>query len=210
MLIVMTVRIKMFKFDNLKEIRSFAGRIRYCDEHLIRMKAGSARRTYDMGDGSVLKLALNAKGLAQNNVESDAGLGKMYPDELNEPTDWDENGIWLTSAKLENVTKKDVEEFYGVSWSQLCNFFIDMGRYVLNNNRDKTPDLPQSDDEVTNERINVLFRLLADSDILASDFTQISAFGKDDNGLIKFIDFGFNKEVFVEHYQRKESIGYGY
>jgi hypothetical protein len=201
----------MFKFDTLQEIKSFAGRIRYCDENLSRMKAGSARRTYDMGDGKVLKLALNAKGLAQNNVESDAGLGIMYPDELNEPIDWDgENNTWLTSAKLENATKKDIEDFYGVSWPDLCNYFIDMGRYVLSNNRNKTPDVPQSDNEVKNERMNVVNRLLADSDILASDFTQISAFGKDDNGLIKFIDFGFNKEVFVEHYQIKDNNSYGY
>lgn len=193
----------MFKFDDLNNLRSFAARIQYCDLHLTRMKAGSARRAYDMGNGHVLKLALNAKGIAQNDVESDAGIAVMYPDELNEPLDWSEDSTWLTSAKLEPVKKKDVEEFYGVSWVKLTDFFVKSSRYIIDNINNKYPDLPESEDPVKHERLVDLNRMLMDSNILSSDFVQISAFGHDKKtGLIKLMDFGFNKEVFFNHYQR--------
>jgi len=40
---------------------------------LPKIGSGSGRIVYDFGEGMVLKLAKNTKGVAQNNIESDIG-----------------------------------------------------------------------------------------------------------------------------------------
>src|ERR1700749_760360 len=56
---------------NMSQLKTFTARLKYCKEHFQRLGAGSSRIVFLLPDGKVLKLAKNAKGLAQNNVESD-------------------------------------------------------------------------------------------------------------------------------------------
>lgn len=60
------------------KIRSFAGKLRYANEHLQKISSGSGRAVYKIDDGKALKIAKNKKGLAQNNVEADWYIQKNY------------------------------------------------------------------------------------------------------------------------------------
>ena len=60
-----------FDIQQFKQIRSFAEKIRYCDSRLIKLGSGSGRIVYQIDDEKVLKLAKNAKGIAQNAVEAE-------------------------------------------------------------------------------------------------------------------------------------------
>lgn len=55
-----------FNFDEFKSLKSFAQRVRYCDEHLQKLGSGSSRIVYVVDNDKVLKLAKNKKGLAVN------------------------------------------------------------------------------------------------------------------------------------------------
>lgn len=59
-----------FNFVEFNNIGSFAGKKRYCDERLQKLSSGSARIIYKVDEEKVLKLAKNAKGLAQNQEEA--------------------------------------------------------------------------------------------------------------------------------------------
>jgi sRNA-binding regulator protein Hfq len=50
---------------------SFARKIRYCDEHLVKIKSGSGRTVYKFDNDKVIKVAKNTKGIAQNEIEND-------------------------------------------------------------------------------------------------------------------------------------------
>lgn len=59
-----------FSFEELKAIKSFKGRYEYCLKTLGPTQGrGSSRVVFQLSDERVLKLALNEKGIAQNEVE---------------------------------------------------------------------------------------------------------------------------------------------
>lgn len=59
-----------FSFDELKNIGTFSGRMRYCKEKLgFPIGSGSSRVCFQLDDDRILKLARNEKGIAQNEVE---------------------------------------------------------------------------------------------------------------------------------------------
>ena len=58
-----------FDLETFKKIPTFKGRTQYVAERLPKLGAGSSRIVYKIDDGTVLKLAKNQKGLAQNNLE---------------------------------------------------------------------------------------------------------------------------------------------
>lgn len=51
-----------FSFEQLNSLKSFNGRIRYCENYLNRIAQGSSRIVYRFDDNTVLKLAKNTKG----------------------------------------------------------------------------------------------------------------------------------------------------
>jgi len=58
-----------FNMEEFKTLRSYSARVRYCETHLQRIAAGTARVVFKIDNEKVLKLAKNQKGLAQNEVE---------------------------------------------------------------------------------------------------------------------------------------------
>lgn len=78
-----------FSFDMLKSIRSLRGRLKYCKKHLgLPLGKGSSRICFQLDDDRILKLAINNKGIAQNEVE---GRPDWYLDAMDiKPTVFDE------------------------------------------------------------------------------------------------------------------------
>ena len=59
-----------FSFERLKQISSFNGKMRFCKEFLgDSIGRGSSRLVFQIDDEWVLKLAMNSKGIAQNEEE---------------------------------------------------------------------------------------------------------------------------------------------
>lgn len=62
-------KVEKEKFESRKESRSFA-RKKLKKLSIEKMRSGSHRRAYDVGNGYVLKLALTVKGIKQNKKEA--------------------------------------------------------------------------------------------------------------------------------------------
>lgn len=60
-----------FNLEYFRNIKTFSDRVKYCNMYLQRIASGSSRIAYKIDDNTVLKIAKNTKGIAQNNAEND-------------------------------------------------------------------------------------------------------------------------------------------
>lgn len=110
-----------FNMEEFKQLRSFAARVRYCEQKLRRISSGSARIVYEIDNEKVLKLAKNTKGLAQNEAEGNdwylqkiGCFAKIY--------DVDENYLWIEMQKARRATAADFRRLTGHPFEFLCGF----------------------------------------------------------------------------------------
>ena len=64
--------------DNLEKLETFRSRKKYAERNLKHFSSGSSRIVYLTDDGTIVKLAKNEKGLAQNKVESNPKMKSKF------------------------------------------------------------------------------------------------------------------------------------
>lgn len=181
-----------------KTIKSFKGKIDYAKERLLgKLGAGSARAVFKIDDEKVLKVALNKKGIAQNEVESE-GYKQNY-DVLARVFDIDDDYMWLEMELAKKVTPKRFIELTGTNPMMLGQYMV----YTLGKSRYNIPDdIKQSYGE--NEWIQDLMTFAGDYDYpVPGDFSKITSYGevmRDGKPTIVVIDFGFSKDVYMNNY----------
>jgi len=189
-----------FDVNELKNINNFAARIRYVQSHLKRIGSGSARIVYEIDDKHVLKLARNKKGIAQNYVEADWGLHRMYDNILPELIETDEDNLWLIVEKANKITKKEFEKLTGVEFLEFGNTL----RYELAK-RDSSYvpwSKPEDYEEIIdNEFFHDIIDMSINFDFPSGDFQKISSYGEIDNNPVA-VDVGLSKDVYKEFYKR--------
>lgn len=120
-----------FNMEEFKNCNSFAARVRYCQARLPRISSGSSRIVYKIDDEKVLKLAKNAKGIAQNNAEAhsyaiETGIGAQV-------FDYDENDLWLEMELARRATAADFKNIIGVPFAFIENYVrYTVKRYTRN------------------------------------------------------------------------------
>ena len=120
-----------FSFEVLNSLRSFNGKIRYCQTHLRRISSGSSRIVYQINDNAVLKLAKNSKGLAQNENEINySNISPLFAQVYKADED---NASWIVSEYARKATAMDFRNLIGHSF-KFVQEFIDAchsqyGRY---------------------------------------------------------------------------------
>jgi len=202
-----------FKQNFLSEflnINSYAGRMRYADEHLQRIGSGTGRRVYDIDGEKVLKLAMNAKGVAQNSVEAGAGYYRDTQHIVTEVFDSSDDDTWLISEKGKKVTKKRIEEVEGIpNFDRMAEFLVDFersnkGRRHPYNKDDFSQD--EKDFFWENEFSSALLDFIGSYGQSAGDMTRPSSYGevmRDGQPSIVLTDYGLNDEVFNTYYSGK-------
>jgi hypothetical protein len=99
-----------FNFDEFRQLRTFAERVKYCEQHLKRLSSGSSRIVYIVDDEKVLKLAKNKKGIAQNEVEIRLGTEPYYTCFAN-VYEYDENALWVEMEYCQKAKKVILNQF---------------------------------------------------------------------------------------------------
>lgn len=198
-----------FNMEEFKSMGTYAARVKYCQERLRRLGSGSGRIVYLIDNETVLKLARNPKGVAQNEVEGgDYYLRKigLFP----EVYDIDDNYLWIEMQRAIRAQPADFKRICGYGFNVVCAW-VDYLAY------DNTP--PQykaifNSDEF-NERLNdydSVFYQLQDyiGNCLGNavgDLKQSSSWGVImDNGeeRLVVVDYGLNKQVFNDYYKPKK------
>ncbi len=188
-----------FDLDEFLNIRSFAGQVRYANSKLTRIAQGSARIIFEIDDKTVLKLAKNEKGIAQNEVEESLSNDYMVPEDIiAKVLEADEKDRWLVMERAKKIGKVrfrqlmdgiDIEDFYD---------YIRM-------HTDNRPGIRREMDPGIEEKLNEnefaqdLIEMIHNFDIEIGDFGRISSFGEIDGRLV-ITDYGLTKEVFKKHY----------
>ncbi len=195
-------------YDKLSAIESYSGRMKYLASEGKLLGKGSSRAVYDIGDGKVIKLAINDKGVAQNFGESNAAdnenpiLTKLYES--------DAMGRYLVSEKAEKMTAGAFKKMTGqkfstysgeMRWSDTMRhrggvkttskFAEDVKRFGQRN------DSPLGD----------LARRANLGVVKRKDPEDLFGYERDQPALI---DYGLTQDIFQEHYIRGGRFSKGF
>ena len=198
-----------FSFDELKSISSFKGRYNYCISKLGPTQGrGSSRVVFQISDEKILKLALNQKGIAQNQVECDWGLQKydVVPEIFNE-SDTD-NYYFLVSEYVLPAKEEDFERIFGFDFMTFCQCLVafwkcytPQGRCYISPMDDKSLETLMDE----NEDLNSFYSYMTDYRVMIGDMIRIDNYGmtkRSGQPQIVLLDSGLTEEVFNTYYKR--------
>nr|MDA3780825.1 hypothetical protein [Bacteroidales bacterium] len=203
-----------FKHSFLPEflnIRSYAGRIRFANQNLNRIGSGTGRIVYDIDGEKALKLAKNAKGVAQNETEE--GSSDYYSQSIvAEVFDYDDSYTWLISELAKKINEKRIKELTEIPSLNDLYYFLRNFK-DQNNGRRKIFGQDKELEEFfwENEFATDLADFVANYNQSAGDMGRPSTYGevlRDGQPTIVLTDYGLNDEVYDTHYNPERKKKY--
>ena len=196
----------VFNVKELSGISSFKGRYKYCIEHLgSPIGRGSGRVVFQIDDYRILKLALNQKGQAQNEVEITNGQGMysgLFPMIL-QCDKYDDN--WIVSEYVLPAKVSDFPEVVGVTFKEFCQFVKNSYIFNVTNGKLNPAEHEKFLDYLdNNEELHEVDEYIADCQIPIGDLTRISSWGISDrfgDACLVLLDNGLNDEVLNKYYR---------
>lgn len=184
---------------NIENLETFNAREKYAEITLSHISSGSSRIVYKASDGTIIKLAKNDKGLAQNKAESNPKMKSKF---LNKVIDYSKNYAWMQTHFLEKIKVGDFKEMTGLDFNDFGDS-ISYGLKTISGNSDKNK--PESFGEVSKseiykemEKIGKKFKLMP------GDLSRISSWGTKDGQPI-LIDAGLTKNIYEDFYEDSSS-----
>lgn len=182
-----------FDFEYFKSLDRFSIAKKYISGKLKRIGAGSSREVYEYGDKAI-KVAKNSKGIAQNSVEGDYGLHRMYEDILPKLYDKHDEDIWILVERADKITKLEFKKLAGISFEDFCVAISSESMRLRGKSyKDVTEFLE-------NPFTESVVSMMVNFDMLHGDFMKLNTFGKIGNRVV-VVDPGFTNEVYKTHYR---------
>lgn len=188
-----------FDMNKFKSLKNYSMALAYAQQFLTMLGQGSSRAAFLLSGKYALKIALNDKGLGQNEAEvsvytnpkSQPVVAKVYS------SDPDYN--WIVSDIVKPVKSvQEFEQLSGIDWRTFSD-------YINNNVKQKTQDksAPTFVKAIINTAIqNGLLR----GDLAQQDWKRdptqdvMDHYGKTPDGRLVLLDYGFTDDVFSKHY----------
>lgn len=182
---------------NIEKLETYNARKQYAENNLKHLSSGSSRIVYQTPSKTIVKLAKNDKGIAQNKAEANPKMKSKF---LNEIIKHADNYSWIETHYLEKISPKEFKKMTDLD-------FEDFGqsiRYGLRNvsgNIDK--EKPKRFDEVSKTEIYKELKEIGNKfHLMPGDLARISSWGVKDKHPV-LIDAGLTKEVFEDFYESK-------
>ena len=171
------------------------------------MGTGSSRVAFEIpfeGRSTILKVARNKKGMAQNEYEAQmlndyyvTGLGITIPiidydEEHDQPT-------WIHTEKADKMTPSLFKKYFnGLNPNEVMELVTHMIGRVRH---ELPPETIEKYQEIydSNETINSLVDLVGNYDIAGADFARVANWGVYNNEPV-IIDIGASTEIIKQHY----------
>lgn len=185
--------------SNVEKLETYNARKKYAERNLKHLSSGSSRIVYLTPSKTIVKLAKNDKGIAQNEAESNPEMKSKY---LNKILSRADNNAWLETCYLEKISEKDFEEMTGLNFED----FGESIRYGLRKVSDnKDIEEPKNFDKVAESDIYKELKDIGEKfKLLPGDMARISSWGEKD-GTPVLIDAGLTKDIFDEYYEDSSS-----
>ena len=203
-----------FSMEQFASIRTFKGRMDYCNQRLQKLGAGSGRVVYAIDNDTVLKLAKNAKGIAQNQAEAgDWYLRSMalFP----EIYDCSDDYQWIEMQRCVPAKKSDFKRITGDPFELYCQFIRwQLSRYsrrpiwsVSQDAIDYFNKIGESDDYCDTLYYDIADYMGNYQPTAIGDLLRISSWGivRDDDGQERLVilDYGLSDDVYDQYYKPK-------
>ena len=182
----------------------FARRVRYAQERAKRLGAGSSRVAFVIpyqGRDTVLKVAKNRKGAAQNEVEA-RNLEDWYLKNMGISIpliDYDERNdqpTWIHTEKAEKIRDSDFKKLTGLTLSQI----IDYAEAASGRNRNINRSQFEGKVDEENEFLQSMVDLVGNyTHLPTGDLRRLANWGLY-KGQPVIIDLGLDDDVFKSHY----------
>jgi len=208
----------------LSKVTSHKQAIASAIEEANKLGQGSSRVVFDLSDPeygeTVIKIAKNKKGLAQNEFEVGVLRDKFHPDILPELYDYDKDSVlskkndgkplWLQVEKVNQISEE--------RFTQLLNIHPEYIDYylcsVLTPNAKHIPTILTSEQKKKYEEDNIkeqcdeddfvqeLLSLAGDYGLGIGDLTTAPNYGEKGGKLI-LIDVGLSQDIYDTYYKKK-------
>ena len=202
--LIREARMDGFRVDTLKSLPSYSQKVNYCKQMLGNpIGNGSSRMVFQLDDETVLKLAKNNKGIAQNEREYNlyaCGASEFLPYLMN-GTD-EEDFLWIVSEYVLPAKAEDFKKVLGVP-------FKDIQRLVFANiyHNSKVASQIFSKYEDNYDAIDVFSSIedLGHSyNVNFLDMSRISNWGmvmRDGKPMMVILDSGLTDEIYDKFYK---------
>lgn len=183
---------------NIDQLENYKSRKEYAEKNLKHLSSGSSRVVYLTPNDTVIKLAKNDKGIAQNKAECKSNAKSKY---LNKILNCSDNYFWLESPFLKKITVKDFREMTGLDFDD----FGESIRFGLKSVTEHDKDKPKKFDKVSKTEIyKEMQKIGKEYKLMPGDLARISSWGTK-NDIPVLIDAGLTKEVFEDYYESGSS-----
>ena len=214
---------KQFDMNILRMKPNFLQKIQYVLKYLKKVGAGSSRVVFSVDDATVLKVAKNRKGLAQNQAEGLEPLQDYFV--LAKVFDKDVKSLFIEMEKAEPCTIELFEQILNFTIDELAWYLDIIGhRHSLDKKGNIIPHFTKEDLDGNNEQfltkyffylhnipwIQELLHLAQTYNyVMPGDFSAISSYGivqRNGEPAVVMIDYGFTMDVWKKTY--KGTFGY--
>jgi len=201
-----------FNIDDLKAQSSFAGKARYLRSHgLDKLGAGSSRAVFVADNDTVIKIAKNKKGLAQNQVESELSANVEPDAPIAIVKDSDPDNIWIESERARKAKPTDFKSILGFPMETIMKVVRERSDYLKGNHRGNNPYWYLNDRElygkiVETDFVSNIVDIIVSHNLSMGDITRISSWGvvnRNGSPLLVLVDYGLDDQVFQKHYLRR-------
>jgi len=212
--------------DAFKKLRGLEGKLEYARKHFPEIGEGSSRQVFALPSGKALKVALNEKGVAQNEVEKKVSTNGAIAPIHAKVLAWDSTTHWLIVERVNEF--RELEEFgsavgidHGTFYrvislyrqhrpSSIDDLFFptylqQIRRYILGWMQKEKADREIEALETPSVR-NFLKRVvtLLERGIAFADLTAIHHWGTTSDGRVVVLDYGADWDVMIKHYGTPE------
>lgn len=175
--------------DHIDQLDSFKDRIKLAEKSFKHLSSGSSRIVFLTDQNTVIKLAKNEKGIAQNKAESKHKKSKY----INNPINYSNKFLWIQVPLLEKINNKEFEELTHLNFNDFSKS-IDHYFKSSKSKPDNYKEICKSDffKDITN--------LIEKFKLAYGDISRISSWGHKNNKPI-LIDTGLTNSVYQRYYK---------
>ena len=201
-----------FDINQFKDLPSYAAKARYLRSHgLDKLGAGSSRAAFIADDTTVIKVAKNKKGLAQNRVEAELSANVSQDAPIAKVKDSDQDNIWIESERARRAKPSDFKSIVGYPMKDIIKALGEMVNSrknirVVPGSRWYNRDRELFDELSETPFVSELAEIITNHKLSMGDIDRISSWGvvnRNGTDHLVLIDYGLDDKVWQQHYVRR-------